>query len=123
MSLEIVMTRLTGTLALALTLSMLLHAQGALTGEWHGQTPSGASILMALTANGSALTGTMTVGPQKSAIESGKVSKNTFAFSVAMGGGTEAFTGEVAGDEIRMWMDDRGPSTAITLKRVKPAQK
>ena len=78
---------------------------------------------MALTAKGSALTGTMTVGPQKSAIESGKVSKNTFTFSVAMGGGTEAFTGEVAGDEIKMWMDDRGPSTAITLKRVKPAQK
>ena len=52
MSLEIVMTRLTGTLALTLTLSMLLHAQGALTGEWHGQTPSGASILMALTAKG-----------------------------------------------------------------------
>jgi hypothetical protein len=40
-----------------------------------------------------------------------------------MGGGTEGFTGEIAGDEIRMWMDDRGPSAAVTLKRVPPAKK
>ena len=117
------MKRLTGTLALGLALSMLLRAQGALTGQWQGQTPNGASILMELTAKGSDLTGTMMVGPQKSAIESGKISKNTFTFGVAMGGDTERFTGEITGDEIKMWMDDRGPSTAITLKRVKPAQK
>ena len=117
------MKRLTGTLALGLALSMPLHAQGALTGQWQGQTPNGASILMELTAKGSDLTGTMTVGPQKSAIEGGKISKNTFTFSVAMGGGTEGFTGEIAGDDMKMWMDDRGPSAAITLKRVKPAEK
>jgi hypothetical protein len=117
------MKRLIGTLALGLALSIPLKAQGALTGQWQGQTPNRQSILLELAAKGSDLTGTMTVGPEKSAIESGKVSKNTFTFSVTMGGGTEGFTGEVAGDEVRMWMDDRGPSAAITLKRVKPAQK
>jgi hypothetical protein len=101
----------------------LVHAQGVLTGAWQGQTPAGSALLMDLIAKGDALTGTLTVGTQKAPIEGGKVSKNTFTFSATMGGGTEGFTGEIAGDEIRMWMDDRGPSAAVTLKRVPPAKK
>jgi hypothetical protein len=115
------MRRLIGVFVLGLAVS-LLQAQGGLTGAWQGQTPGGSSLLLSVIAKGAELTGTMAVGPEKSPIEGGKVSKNTFTFSVAMGGGAEGFTGEIAGDEIRLWMDDRGPSTAIVLKRVTPAK-
>jgi hypothetical protein len=117
------MTRIAGFVTLVIALSAVLVAQESATGRWQGKTPNGASILLELAAKGNDLTGTMTVGAQKSAIENGKVSKNTFNVRVTMRGGTEEFTGEINGDEIKMWMADRGPSSAITLKRVKPAQK
>ena len=95
-----------------------LIAQQSLTGKWEGLTPNRDAILLDLVAKGDDVKGTMTVGEQKSPIENGKVSKNRFTFSVSMGGGSEAFTGELAGGEIRIWMDDRGPGAAITLKPV-----
>jgi len=105
-------------------LSGLLIAQQQLTGKWEGLTPNRAPIVLDLAAKGADVSGTMTVGEQKSPIENGKVSKNRFTFSVAMGGGAEAFTGELADGQIRIWMDDRGPGAAITLKRApEPAQK
>jgi hypothetical protein len=117
------MSRLAIFVAVAITLSAALAAQESITGSWQGKTPAGMSILLALSARGEDLTGTMTVGKEKSTIENGKVSKKTFTFSATMGGGTEGFTGEISGAEVKMWMDDRGPSAAITLTRVKPAGK
>jgi hypothetical protein len=111
------------TLALALAASTLLHAQQALTGTWEGQTPNRQPIVLELAAKGETVTGTMAAGEQKSPIENGKVAKNTVTFSATMGGGTEAFTGELAGNELKIWMDDRGPAAAITLKRAAPAKK
>jgi hypothetical protein len=107
------------SIPIVFVIPVLLMAQTALTGTWEGQTPNRASIVLELAVKGADLTGTMHVGAEKSPIENGKISKNTFTFSVAMGGGVEAFTGERAGDEIRIWMDDRGPAAAITLKRMK----
>jgi len=106
-------------LALVLALPALLAAQATLTGRWQGQTPGGAALVLELTSKGASLTGAMTVGTQKAAIENGTVAKTTFAFSVTLEGGTEAFTGEVAGDDMKLWMDDRGPSSAIRLTRGK----
>lgn len=117
------MKNLVRTITLTLALPTFVLAQQAFTGKWEGQTPNRASIVLELAAKGADLTGTMHVGEQKSPIENGKVSKNTFTFSVAMGGGTEDFAGEVIGDDLKIWMVDRGPSAAITLKRVMPAQK
>ena len=105
--------------AVAILVSITVAAQATLAGTWEGQTPNRQSIVLELTVKGADLSGTMTVGDQKSAIENGKVSKSTFTFSVAMGGGVEPFTGELAGADMRIWMDDRGPSSAIVLKRVK----
>ena len=106
-----------GVLVLMLTLPFLLHAQ-QVTGTWEGQTPNRQSVRLELAAKGTNLTGTMTVGTEKASIANGKVSEKTFTFSVTMGGGTEAFTGELTdGQQIRMWMDDRGPAAAIVLTR------
>ena len=113
------MIRIAAFVAVVITLSAALSAQESITGTWQGTTPAGMSILLDVVAKGDALTGTMTVGKQTSTIENGKVSKKTFTFSVTLGGGTEAFTGEITLPDIKMWMDDRGPSTAITLTRVK----
>jgi hypothetical protein len=100
-----------------LTLATLLHAQ-ELTGVWEGLTPGQQPVRLELAAKDGKLTGTMTVGGEKAPIADGKASKKTFAFSATMGGGTEAFSGEMAdAQQIRIWMDDRGPSGAITLKR------
>ena len=117
------MSRIAAFATLVFTLSAALVAAESATGRWHGKTPGGEPIQLELAAKGTDLTGTMTVGAQKSTIENGKVSESQFRFSVTMGGGTEGFTGEIKGDEIRMWMDDRGPSSAVTLTRAKPAQK
>jgi hypothetical protein len=112
-----------GALAVVLTLPMLVHAQ-QVTGVWEGQTPSRQPIRLELAAKGNDLKGTMTVGGEKAPVANGKVSKNTITFSVTMGGGTEAFTGELTDDQqMKMWMDDRGPAAAITLKRSEPARK
>lgn len=105
--------------AVSMLAPVLAAAQATVTGTWEGQTPNRQAVVLELDAKGTALTGTMTVGGEKAAIELGKVAKNTVSFSVAMGGGTEAFTGELDADELTIWMDDRGPRAAITLKRAK----
>jgi len=117
------MKKLAVTLAVTVALSTIALAQSAVTGKWEGQTPNGSSLALDTAAKSATLTGTMTVGTEKSPLTDGKVSKNTLSFTVSMEGGTEAFTGEVSGDAMKIWMDSRGPNAAITLKRVKPAQK
>ena len=111
------MRTVAGAVAITLALSVLLIAQQTVTGRWEGLTPNRSPILLELASRGADLTGTMSVGDEKSPIENGKTSKGGFTFRVAMGGGVEAFTGELAGAELKLWMDDRGPASAITLKR------
>src|SRR5687767_14696907 len=98
------MRTVVGLVSLTLALSTLLIAQQTVTGRWEGVTPNRAPILLELAAKGADLTGTMNVGDEKAPIENGKTSKNGFTFRVAMGGGVEAFTGELAGGEMKLWM-------------------
>ena len=112
------MKTLIGLLTLVLALPAVLQAQKTIDGRWEGQTPNRQAVALELTAKAEELTGTMTVGGEKAAIENGKVSKTGVSFTVAMGGAT-GFTGELKGDELKIWMDDRGPAAAITLKRAK----
>ena len=65
------------------------------------------------------LTGTFTRSEQSAPISEGKVAKNTFTFKSTINDQTVAFSGELAGDDIKIWMDQQGPERAIVLKRVK----
>ena len=75
--------------------------------------------MLDLTATESALSGTLTRNEETVTITDGKVSKNTFSFKATLNDQTEAVTGELAGDEIKVWLDRQGPDTAIVLKRIK----
>lgn len=109
---------LTGIL-IALMFAAVVHAQAGLTGKWKETTRNGADIVLNLTATGTALTGTLTRNEQSTTIADGKVSKNTFTFKATLNDQTEGFTGELDGDQIKVWLDRRGPESTAVLKRVK----
>lgn len=89
----------------------------SLTGRWEGKTPNGFSLVLDVIAKENALTGTLTRNEQPATITEGKVSNNTFSFKVTLGDQTAGFTGELMGDQIKLWMD-LGPSAAAVLQRV-----
>jgi hypothetical protein len=105
--------------ALALAAATTVHAQTTLTGKWQGETKSGSAIVLDITVKGTELTGTFSRSEQSAPITEGKVEKNAFTFKSTIRDQTVAFSGEVAGDDIKIWMDQQGPSAAIVLKRVK----
>lgn len=109
---------LTGT-TLALGLAAVVHAQATLTGKWQGETRNGSQIVLDLTATETTLTGTLTRNGQPATITDGKVSKNSFTFKAMLGEQTEGFTGELAGDQITVWLDRQDRSAAVVLKRFK----
>jgi hypothetical protein len=112
------------SITLALLLTAVVHAQAKLTGKWEGETKSGSPVVLDLRATETAATGTLTVDGKPTTIDDGKVSKNGFTFNATIddGGGRshiEGFTGELAGDQITLWLDQQGPSSGAVLKRVK----
>jgi hypothetical protein len=109
---------LTGSL-LILLLAAVVDADASLTGKWQGVTRNGTPIALDLTATESALTGTLTRNDETVTITDGKVSKNTFSFKATLNDRTEDVSGELAGEEIKVWLDRQGPDTAIVMKRVK----
>ncbi len=113
------MKRILTATTIAFVLAAVVYAQAAMTGKWQGETKNGAQIVLDLTANKTALTGTLTRNGESAAIADGKVSKNTLTFKATLGAQTEGFTGELAGDQITIWMDRRGAPSAVVLKRVK----
>jgi hypothetical protein len=106
------------SVALALSFATLVLAQGALTGKWQGETRNGSEIVLELTATDATLTGTLTRNGEASPISDGKVSKNTFTFKATLGGQTESVTGEVSGDQMKVWLD-RNPQSTALLTRIK----
>ncbi len=120
------MKRILTSITIAVVLAAAVHAQAKLTGKWAGETKSGSPIVLDLKATETALTGTLTVDGKPATIDDGKVSKNRFTFNATFdeGGGrshTEGLTGELAGDQITMWLDQQGHSSDAVLKRVKQA--
>jgi hypothetical protein len=105
--------------AIVLTCGLIAHAQATLTGKWQGETASGSSIALDLTVTGTTLTGTMTRNGERIPLSDGQVSKNTFTFKATMNEQTEGFSGELTGDELKVWLDRQGVSRAIVLTRVK----
>lgn len=103
---------------IAMIVPVVGDAETAMTGKWQGTTASGTPIVLDLTATETVLTGTLTRGGQPVTITDGKVSKSRFTFKATVNDQTEDFSGEVAGDEIRVWLDRR-PENIAVLKRVK----
>ena len=104
--------------ALCFVVTAAAHAQTTLTGKWQGETNSGSSIVLDITVKGSELTGTFTRSEQSAPITEGKVAKGTFTFKSTIRDQTVAFSGEVAGDDLKIWMDQQGKERAVVLKRV-----
>ena len=112
------MRKVLTNLLIVLMATTVVHAQPGLTGKWEGTTPNGASLALDVTATETTLTGTLTRNGESTKITDGKVSKNTFSFKATMGDQPEGLSGELVKDEIRIWLDRRGPESAIVLKRV-----
>lgn len=106
------------SIALALSFATLVLAQGALTGRWQGETRNGSDVVLELTATDTTLRGTLTRNGESSAISDGKVSENTFTFTVTLGGQAEAVTGELSGDQMKVWLN-RNPQSSALLTRFK----
>jgi hypothetical protein len=113
------MKRILAGSLIASLLAAVGHAEAPITGKWQGTTRNGTPIVLDLTATETALTGTLTRNDQTVTITDGKVSKNTFTFKATINDQTEGFTGELAGDEIKVWLDRQGPENPAVLKRVK----
>ena len=110
---------ITTIIVAALAAAAAAQAQAGLTGQWQGETPNGMSVVLDLKATDTTLTGTLTRNGEPSTITEGKVTKNTFTFKAVLGEQMEAFTGEVEGDQINIWLDRTGRERTVVLKRVK----
>jgi len=113
------MTRLFAAVAAVLLIAAAAAAQTGLTGKWEGTTPNGAALALDLTVKEAALTGTLTREGQKFTIADGKVKDNTFSFKATINDKPDGFSGELKGNELRIWLDRQGPENAITMTRVK----
>ena len=75
--------------------------------------------MLTLAVKGTVLTGTLVRGEERMTLSDGKATKTTFTFKATLNDQAEAFSGELAGDELKVWLDRQGPATAIVLRRVK----
>jgi hypothetical protein len=95
------------------------HAQTGLNGRWEGETRNGTPIVLTLALKDTTLTGTLIRGEDTATLADGKVSKNTFTFKAMLGEQTEGFSGELVGDNVKIWLDRQGAERAIVLHRAK----
>jgi hypothetical protein len=107
--------------ALVTVLAVIAQAQAGIAGKWQGESPAGSQVVLEVKATETALAGTLTVDGQRLTLVDGKLSKNTFSFRVMLppNDAVQEFNGELAQDQVKLWMDRRGPSSAAILTRVK----
>ena len=113
------MNALRATAAATLAFVVLSAAEAGITGRWQGETDGGASLILDVTEKGAELTGTLTRDGQSTPITDGKVSKGTFTFKATLNGQSETFAGELAGEQLRIWLERQGSAKAVVLTRVK----
>ena len=108
-------------IALAIFLVPVLSSAAvqSLTGKWVGMTANGTELALDLTATETTLRGTLTRGENVIPLENGKVVKNALTFTATFNEQTETFTGELAGEELKVWLDRQGKDMAAVFKRVK----
>ena len=66
-----------------------------------------------------ALTGTVAREGQASKITDGKVSGNTFTFTAVLGDESEGLSGELAGQQLKVWLDRQGKEGTVVFARAK----
>lgn len=96
------------------------QAAASISGTWEGMTGQGRQVSLLLKAEGSALTGWLTLDRQSGPVKGGKIEKSAVMFAAVLGGQTLTFTGEVAGDEMTLRLE--GAQNPVTLKRVKSSE-
>ena len=69
--------------------------------------------------SGQVLTGTLTRDGESSTITDGKVSKSKVTFKAILGEQEEALTGQLDGEQLKVWLDRQGPEGAVDFKRLK----
>lgn len=113
--------RLVLAVALVLTCTVIAQAQAQSTaaGKWEGETTSGTPITLELTVKDTTLTGTMIREGERMPLFDGQVSKGTLTFKVKMNDKSEAFSGELTGEQLKVWLDRQGAAKAAIFKRVK----
>jgi hypothetical protein len=116
---EPTMIRMITIAVLAVAASAAASAQTTLAGTWRGETSSGTAIVLQVSVKAAALSGTLTRGEITAALADGKVSKEQFTFKAKFNDQVEGFTGELAGDRLKLWLDRQGPASAVVLTRVK----
>jgi hypothetical protein len=111
------MKRCIAVAAIVMTFATVVQAQSKLSGTWEGETRGGSSIVLTLVVKEAVLTGTLVRDGRSTALSQGKVTKNTFTFKAMLNDQMEGLSGELVGDEIKIWLDRQGPSSAIVLRR------
>jgi hypothetical protein len=106
-------------LTLVLILSASAYAQSEVTGKWQGTTRNGMEVVLDLKAVDGELTGTVTRADQRSPITEGKISKGKLTFKTVLGDQTETLSGELTGEQLKVWLDRQGPEGAVTFSRVR----
>jgi hypothetical protein len=105
-------------IVLALAVALTLQAQDRLSGSWQGETSSGRPVTLELkVAAGGTLTGAITLVKESEPISDGTVDRNRFSFKAGVEGQAATFTGELAGDQIRLAAE--GVMEPLVLKRMK----
>jgi len=106
-----------------LVLTAVAALAADVTGAWKGSmdSPNGPmEIQMNLKADGSALTGTVTVMGNDSQIEKGKIDGDKVSFEVNPPQFTTvAYSGTVSGDEMKLTVKVMDNESPLVLKRVK----
>jgi len=104
---------------LALVLAAAGEAQVPIAGKWQGTTRNGMHVVLDLKTAGEVLTGTLTRDGESSTITDGKVSKSKVTFKAILGEQEEALTGQLDGEQLRVWLDRQGQDGAVDFKRLK----
>ena len=102
-----------------LALAFVVQAQTSVAGKWQGATRNGNEVALELVVKDGALTGTFSRSGQPVPITEGKLVKNTIAFKAKINDQAEAFSGELAGDELKIWLERQGQESTVVMKRVK----
>lgn len=105
--------------SLSIVLLTAAHAQSPVAGKWEGTTRNGMQVILNLKVADQALTGTVTREGQPATITDGKVSGNTITFKAVLGGEPEALSGELDGEQLKVWLDRQGREGTVAFTRAK----